>query len=69
MGTGAPLTPKQKVLVVATAAVLNVPTFIFIFRYSKQFTPREVGVVGLFNLFVGVPLLVLISNKWIRKLR
>ena len=69
METAAPLTPKQKVIVVATAAVLNVPIFIFIFRYSKQFTPREVGVVGLFNLFVGVPLLVLISNKWIRKLK
>jgi len=65
----APLTPKQKAIVVATAAVLNVPIFIFIFGYSKQFTPREVGVVGLFNLFAGVPLLVLILNKWIRKLK
>jgi len=69
METGAPLTLNQKVTVVATAAVLNVPIFIFIFGYSKQFTPREVGVVGLFNLFVGVALLVLISNKWIRKLK
>ncbi len=65
----APLSPKQKALCVATAFFLNTPVFIFIFRYSSQFSPRQVGAVGLLNLFLGVPLFALVTEKWIRKLR
>ncbi len=65
----APLTPKQKALCVATAFCLNTPIFIFIFRYSSEFSPRQVGVAGLLNLAFGVPLLALITEKWIRKLK
>jgi hypothetical protein len=35
----------------------------------KRFTPRGMAVAGPVNLFVGVPLLGLISEKWIRKLK
>ena len=63
-----PLTPKQKVVCVGVIFALNTPLLIFIFRYSGGFSPREVGVAGLFNLVVGVPLLALITEKWIRKL-
>ncbi len=69
MGKREPLTLKQKVLCVAVIFILNTPVLIFIFKYSDRFTPREVGIVGLFNLAVGVPLLALITEKWIRKLR
>ncbi|MFZ0138336.1 MAG: hypothetical protein WAK89_14805 [Candidatus Sulfotelmatobacter sp.] len=64
-----PLTPKQKALCIATAFCLNTPIFILIFRYSGEFPPRQVGIAGLLNLAVGVPLLALITEKWIRKLK
>jgi hypothetical protein len=65
----APLTPKQKALCIATAFCLNAPMLIFIFRYSSEFSPRQVGVAGLLSLALGVPLLALITEKWIRKLK
>ena len=64
-----PLTSKQKVWCVALAFFLNVPIFIFIFEYANRFTPRQVGVVGLFNLAIAVPLLALLTEKWIRKMK
>jgi len=64
-----PLTPKQKVLCVILIFALNTPVIVFIFWYSERFSPRQVGVVGLFNLAIGVPLLALITEKWIRKLK
>jgi hypothetical protein len=69
MGRREPLTPKQKGLCVALIFVLNTPIIIFIFVYSSGFSPRQVAVAGLFNLAVGVPLLALITEKWIRKLK
>ncbi len=65
----APLTPKQKALCVAVIFLLNTPILIFIFCYSSEFSPRQVGVAGLLNFAVGVPLLALITEKWIRKLK
>ncbi|MFZ0279023.1 MAG: hypothetical protein WA254_08465 [Candidatus Sulfotelmatobacter sp.] len=65
----APLTPKQKALCITLAFCLNTPILIFIFRYSSGFSPRQVGVAGLLNLALGVPLLALITEKWIRKLK
>jgi hypothetical protein len=35
----------------------------------KQLTPRDMAAAGPVNLFTGVPLLGLISEKWIRKLK
>jgi len=56
-------------LCIATAFCLNAPVLIFIFRYSSEFSPRQVGFVGLLNLALGVPLLALITERWIRKLK
>ena len=64
-----PLTTWQKALFVAVIFCLQTPIFIFIFCYASEFSPRQVGVVGLFNLALGVPLLALIAEKWIRKLK
>ena len=69
MGTREPLTFKQKVLCVTSTFLLNTPVFIFIFEYSDRFSPRQVGLVGLLNLALVVPLLALITEKWIRKVK
>jgi hypothetical protein len=63
-----PLTPKQKMWCVAVIFVLNTPIFILIFGYADRFTDREFGVFGMLNLTLGVPLLALITEKWIRKM-
>jgi hypothetical protein len=65
----APSALKQKALCIAVAFCLNTPLFIFIFCYSSEFSPRRVAVAGLLNLGLGVPLLALITEKWIRKLK
>jgi hypothetical protein len=65
----APLTAKQKAVCVAVVFFLNAPILIFVFSYSGGFSPRQVGVAGLLNLALGVPLLALITEKWIRKLK
>ncbi|MFZ0200601.1 MAG: hypothetical protein WB523_21650 [Candidatus Sulfotelmatobacter sp.] len=65
----APLTPKQKALCIAVIFCLNTPVLIFIFCYSREFSPRQVGLAGLLNLALGVPLLALITEKWIRKVK
>jgi hypothetical protein len=36
--------------------------------FSRVFSPK-VGVAGLLNFALGVPLLALITEKWIRKLK
>lgn len=64
---------KQKCLAEATAVLLNVPVFTWVF-YSvasgndaslKQHAP----IFGALNLIIGVPLFALITEKWIRKLK
>jgi len=68
-GKREPLTAKQKVWFVSLAFLLNIPVLIFLFGYADRFSPKEVGVVGLFNLGLGVPLFALITEKWIRKMK
>ena len=63
-----PLTPKQQTLFVVVIFCLNTPAAIFVFCYSSGFSPRQVAAVGALNLLLGVPLLALIAEKWIRKL-
>ena len=64
-----PLTPKQKALCVALLFCLNSPAAAFVFLYSGEYSPRQVAAVGALNLLLGVPLLALIREKWIRKLK
>jgi hypothetical protein len=64
-----PLKPKQKLLVMVTAFVLYLPAFLFIVCYRNHFSPRQMGAIGAVNLVVGVYLLALISEKWIRKMK
>jgi hypothetical protein len=61
-----PFSFRQKVLIGSIAVLMNLPAFIWIVLCSDKFSPRQVGVVGLLNMFVGIPLLVLIGEKWIR---
>jgi hypothetical protein len=69
MGKREPLTAKQKVFCVTLIFLLNTPVLVLIFGYADRFSPRQVGVIGLFNLGLGVPLLAFITEKWIRKIR
>jgi len=69
VGKREPLTPKQKLLIIITVVCLNVPAFIFIFCYSSEFTARQGAAAGAVNLLVVVPLLALISEKWIRRMK
>lgn len=64
-----PLTAKQKALCVGVIACLNTPAIVFIFCYSSEFSPKQVAAVGAVNLLLGVPILALITEKWIRKLK
>ena len=59
-----PLNRKQTIAVVITALCLALPINIFAFWFAGAFSPREVGVIGLANLVVGVGLLALITEKW-----
>ena len=67
MGSRQPLNRKQKIAVVVVALCLAVPINVFAFWLSDGLSPRKVGVIGLVNLVVGVGLLALITEKWIRK--
>jgi hypothetical protein len=67
------LTLKQKYLAVATAALLNVPLFTWIF-YSvanghEASLKEHAPMFGALNLIIGVPLFALITEKWIRKVK
>jgi hypothetical protein len=64
-----PLNPKQKLLVVGTAFFLYLPMLLFIAFYRNEFPPTQIGAIGAVNLIVGVSLLALISEKWIRKMK
>jgi hypothetical protein len=66
-----PLTPKQIVLVLAVLACLQTPLILFIIYLAnnpKAFSSRQIAVMGFVNIFGGVSLLALITEKWIRKL-
>jgi hypothetical protein len=62
-----PLNLKQKLLIVATAFLLYLPMLLFIIYYRNEVSPRHFAAIGAVNLVVGVSLLALISEKWIRK--
>jgi len=72
----APLTPKQKLLVVVTLVFLNTPALAWWWYwgfYREYFSiganPPHIVAVGATNLLVGVSLLALITEKWIRKIK
>ena len=64
-----PLTTVQKILIFALLVCLNVPALVFVFRYSDSFSAREGAAVGLVNLVIVLPLVIFISEKWIRRIR
>jgi hypothetical protein len=69
VGRREPWTTKQKVLIVLTGTIIEAPLFISLFGYFDGKSPRLVGAVGGATLLVGVPLLALVSEKWIRKVK
>jgi hypothetical protein len=64
-----PLTSKQKIVCIATGAVLWIPLMTFIIMGRDSVTPRQFAAVGLVNLLVMVPLFAFITEKWIRKIK
>ena len=64
-----PFTLKQKLLITFTAFVLYLPMLLIIIYYRDQFSPRKMAVIGGINLPIGVSLLALISEKWIRRMK
>jgi peptidoglycan/LPS O-acetylase OafA/YrhL len=72
MAGRAPLTPKQTIIFLVVLACLQTPVICFIVYVFQNphnnIPPRLIGLFGCINLIVGVSLLWLITEKWIRKL-
>jgi hypothetical protein len=64
-----PLTSRQAALIIAIAAILWAPMMTFFFFFGQDFSPRQLGVIGAINMVVSVPLLILISRRWILKVK
>ena len=64
-----PFSLKQKLLIVVTAFFLYLPMLLFIIYYRDAVSPRQFAAIGAVNLVMGVSLLALVSEKWIRKLK
>jgi hypothetical protein len=60
---------KQKLLIVVTAFFLYLPMLLFIIYYRDVVSPRQFAAIAAVNLVVGVSLLALVSEKWIRKMK
>jgi hypothetical protein len=64
-----PLRTKQKALIVIVIFCLQLPMILFIAYFRDSVSPRKFAAIGMVNLVVGVSLLALISEKWIRKMK
>jgi len=60
---------KQRLLIVVIAAVLWLPMILFFITYSDRLSERQNAAAAAVNLLFGVGLLILISRKWISKLK
>ena len=69
MGERQPMNAKQAVVILLLAAILWAPMMTIIFFFSQSFSPRQLGAVGLINIFVSVSILILVYRRWIRQLR
>ena len=64
-----PLSVKQKLLIIATAVALWLPMILFFALYSDRLSERQNAAVAAVNLLFGVGLLILITKKWIIKMK
>ena len=64
-----PLTIKQKILIIVVAVALWLPMILFFALYSDRLSERQNAAVAAVNLLFGVRLLILISKKWISKVK
>jgi hypothetical protein len=64
-----PLVLKQKVVIVALAAVLSVPMTLFLILYSNKFSARQCGGIGLVNMIASVSILVWSFRTWIQRIK
>jgi hypothetical protein len=67
----APLTPKQKVAVIALLGCLQWPRIAFCIYWAEtpgMFSARFISAAFAINMIVGVSLRALITEKWIRKM-
>ena len=60
---------KQKVVIIALAAVLWVPMTFFLIFYSDKFSERQCASVALANMTIGVSILVWSFRTWIQKIK
>jgi hypothetical protein len=67
--TREPFSLKQKLLIVVSAFFLYLPMLLFIIYYQDAVSPTQVAAIAAVNLVVGVSLLALVSEKWIRKMK
>ncbi len=63
------LTTKQKLLIIVVAVALWAPMVLFFALYSDRLSERQNAAVAAVNLLCGVGLLILISKKWISKVK
>jgi hypothetical protein len=64
-----PLTPRQKIAIIAVAAILWLPMILFFIFYSDKLSERQNASVAAVNLIFGVTALIVISRKWIMKVK
>jgi len=69
LGRREPFSLKQKLLIVVIAFFLYLPMLLFIIYYRESVSPRQFAAIAAVNLVVGVSLLALVSEKWIRKMK
>ena len=63
------LTRKQVAVSLAVIVLSCMPGMIFIVLYDDSFSPRQMGVVGVINMAIFVPLVILVGRRWISKIK
>jgi hypothetical protein len=63
-----PVTAKQAMWIIAVAAALWVPIIAVIIFFGARFTQRQIAAIGLINMLVCVPILILLYRNWISKI-
>ena len=64
---GIQVKPKQVLLVGVVGVCLNLPMFTWAMYHQDN--PRLIGKMGLLNIVVAVPLLLLTIKKWIQNVK
>jgi hypothetical protein len=60
---------KQTTLIMILVVILWIPMTAFLVFYSQTYSPRQIALIGLINIFVSVSLLIAIYRRWISKIK